>query len=172
MKAEAKKIVPHLMYEWEMLCWTYGKLFSNDAQESECCELATSVRKVHWAGTARYGLNPLGAALLESFLLHARVMRDFLWKEKRHKDDALAADFFDDERSWKRPRLGGRLSADRIRLNKALAHLTYARTQPGESVDEWCIDQIKFELDKGWRAFLESLPEDRRCWFTSADDVS
>ena len=118
-------------------------------------------------GTSCYYLNPFGAAILESFLLHARVIRDFLWEDRKRKpDDVLAIEFFENDEDWKtaRPEQGRLLRAERRRLNKALAHLTHARDV---NTSDWDICSIKDELDEGWKAFLTALPPERRSWFSS-----
>jgi hypothetical protein len=42
----------------------------------------------------------LDAAALESFLIHARALADFLWCETARPEDGIATDYFDDRDVW------------------------------------------------------------------------
>ncbi|MGD0898699.1 MAG: hypothetical protein ABR915_12755, partial [Thermoguttaceae bacterium] len=105
----------------------------------------------------------LRSAMLESFLLHARTLRDFLCHDKkRWDDDVLAGDFFKVPETWTkvRPQLGPYLTQNKMRLDKTLAHISYARLR-FRANDEWDISAVLRELDLIWRAFWAAqLPEE------------
>ena len=104
--------------------------------------------------------------LLECFLLHTRILRDFLTTHEKNRkmDDIIACDFFDNPAEWEEQMSGlCQYSTDnRIRMNKKLQHLTYARL---DEEDGWCCPTIRVEIDEAWEAFLLALPDDRRNWF-------
>lgn len=95
--------------------------------------------------------NPQSNAFLESFLIHARCLRDFLWgaRPKHHPRDALAADFcepgeWEDERDDVPPALAeiGR----RQRMGRELAHLTYHRQDVPSDAKQWSCGEVCFEI--------------------------
>ncbi len=100
---------------------------------------------------------------MEGFLLHARVLHDFLIRRPR-QDDVSACHFFDDASHWRT------VSSDMCpymrenmgRLNKKLAHLTYSRQTEDE---QWDFYVIRDEVSHAWRTFLDALQYDRRKWF-------
>ncbi len=103
------------------------------------------------------------SALVESFLLHARVLAEFFCSEGR-KDDIVAADFIP---GWIRP-----TSSDwpytegcKTRLNKALAHLTMRRVTEYQTAEPWDIAKMKSELDNVIRRFHVELPVEMQPWF-------
>jgi hypothetical protein len=95
--------------------------------------------------------NPQSNAFLESFLIHARCLRDFLWgtRSKRHGQDAFAQDFcepgtWESERGEVPPALteiGGRR-----RMGRELAHLTYHRTDVSPNAKHWACGDVCFEI--------------------------
>ena len=107
----------HVLYEVNMLRATAG-LIANDFA----------------AG------NPwLHNALLESFLVHARNLIQFLYPERPFKTDVLAKHFFDEPERW--DSLGGDLpeglKSVARRANKLLAHITYDRIEMVGEKKQW-----------------------------------
>ena len=98
--------------------------------------------------------------VLEGFLLHARVLRDFLVKKNPKLDDVLAEHFLEEPLPYLGPL--PYLEEHRERLNKLLAHLTYTRR---EYEKRWDVAKIHTEIDRAWREFLDVLPEKTRQWF-------
>ena len=138
---QAQDIVPKVKYEFEMLEWAAKKIkaeFSNADQ-------------------------PTKNMLLEVFLLHARVLRDFFVKSPSD-DDVSTQHFFDAPSVWvsKANTLCQTLEKERVRLNKKLAHLTYSRLTEEE---EWDFNGIHDELLKAKHEFLDALEPDQRKWF-------
>jgi len=72
-------------------------------------------------------------ALLEAFLIHARVLIDFLYLHKsRCKNDVFAHHFVQDPDEWIRehPKLPADLEEVKEQVGKSVAHLSYARVRP------------------------------------------
>jgi len=102
-------------------------------------------------------------ALLESYLLHIRILIDFLINTERLKDDdVLAIDFFEDIDGWKAiiaPKKE-RLETLKKRLNKELAHLTYTRANKKPEERGWTLNEHKEILDL-LKIFIKKVPERR-----------
>ena len=106
--------------------------------------------------------------MLEGFLLHARVLRDFLVKSKSSRcDDVLAEHFLEEPVvcTWSCPHL----REHKERLDKLLAHLTYTRL---DAEKEWNVTKIHAEIECAWRKFLDALPEKTRQWFVPSTPFS
>jgi hypothetical protein len=96
-------------------------------------------------------------ALLESFVLHSRVLLCVFYPDASpHADDVLALDFFRESQPWRPPSLPSTLSKVRVRANKHLAHLTYTRgVVPADKV--WNFVEISTALEGVVRAFLAAV---------------
>jgi hypothetical protein len=95
----------------------------------------------------------LKSIALESFCIHARNIRDFFATSGRAKrDDVLAADFLGRPMRVRLTHL--RSVAVRNRLNKRIAHLSYARARLGRL---WNIQRIKAEIDTAMHQFEARL---------------
>lgn len=136
-----QRIVPKLIYEWEMFCWLEKRIRS------------------HWKAANQ----PTKNLLMEGFLLHARVLRDFFGTPRR-QDDVSACNFFEDDSGWqtRSKQLCPYLEKNRKRLNKKLAHLTHSRLTEDEN---WDFPAIRDEISEAWQAFLSALSESQRQWF-------
>ena len=161
-----REIAKEVSYERTMLCWTCGMLCRQTGGNDEVVgEDGTPFLSVtHFVGTS--SADEDGSALLEAFLLHVRNLRDFLYDDQPTQDDVVAAHFFDRPDEWRRnrPPLGEYVKSIRKRLNKALAHISYARLDYRKD-KKWSIGRIKRELDAAWEAFIEGLPREKRPWF-------
>ena len=142
----AKEIAPKVKYEWDMFICVANRITVE-------CEQRTA---------DQFTKN----ILLEVFLLHARVLHDFLVKPPSECDDVLAFHFFDDASTWNTVLSSYNfcpyLSKSRKRLNKKLAHLTFSRLTEDKC---WKINAIRDEVSYAWHTFSKTLPEDRRVWF-------
>jgi hypothetical protein len=151
MSTALEAIAEDVFYEWDMFRWSFGKLREHG----------------YSVGTGRIN-DQETSATLESFLLHTRTLRDFLCDDKKKwTDDVLAHDFFKETPGqWTkaRPPLGPYLSQNKERLNKMLAHISYARLG-FKAQDEWDIGAVLHELDVIWKAFLKALSPEKRKWF-------
>lgn len=104
---------------------------------------------------------------LEAFLLHFRNLRAFLCPSLQpiSADDVIASDFLDSKYAEDivDP---GELKADQTRINKLLAHLSYARVtyeQAGEKA--WHTERMVASVQGGLRVFFNRLPAGRHPWF-------
>jgi hypothetical protein len=119
------------------------------------------------------------SAQLESFLLHARVLRDFLYyfqfkpdKTKRHRDDDVMAQDYISGWDASCPPLGDYLrdEKNKKRLDKALAHLTTTRVEFKRKELRWEVTRIRDELQPVIDLFLDSLSAELRSWFDESED--
>lgn len=108
-------------------------------------------------------------AQLESYLLHARVLRDFFFRAPKYPDDVVASDFLP-EWSTYCPSLGTYLNGQELRLNKALAHLSTERLKYDNKDKRWNVTAIHNELQPVIELFLTKLRADRRAWFNEPID--
>lgn len=113
----------------------------------------TAVRLAERDGIPR---DPESNALLESFIVHTRCLRDFAWGERKHKWDAFAVDFCDPG-TWERER--GEVppelaEVDRLRrTGREVVHLGYHRMTIAEASKGWDIGEIYGELAHVLRLF-------------------
>ncbi len=110
---------------------------------------------------------------LESFLVHVRNLRDFLYGAGTNPDDVVAGDFFPGPGQWeaKRPPMPKIIEDNRERLNRALVHVSYSRLKYKGPAKEWPSQQIASELIAVVRVFLRNLPQNRSAWFSQLGDV-
>ena len=107
------------------------------------------------------------SALLESLLIHSRVLLSFFCdKCRRYPDGILATDFIPE---WEVESPGEYLGDKerKSRLNKAVAHLSLKRVDYESHEKKWNLTEINSEVGGLIRKFLESLPADREPWFCS-----
>lgn len=107
---------------------------------------------------------------LETFLLHARCLLDFLYPSQSVRpDDVLAEDFFDDP-SVLRKALPTSLPIAtflKSRTGKEVAHLTYGRLNITPTQKEWNFSEIHQQLGNALAIFFECLTNEQRGWFTT-----
>ncbi len=99
-------------------------------------------------------------AILESFLIHARNIIEFMYNDKNsRKDDIAANDFTYKTKNWKEIRLpqSDFLNEQYKRAHKKLAHLTYYRQ---EDTGGWNLSKIKYEIDCCFKIFVENVSKD------------
>lgn len=125
-------IARELRYELGMLDFTHTQL--SEAAWSDNESLSTGML----------------AALVESFIAHARLMDEFLGGrgEPRKKDDVAAANFV---LAWESR--GFLAEADRTRMDKQLMHLTTKRTRR----ERWPIHAIARGLANTYLVFYDLL---------------
>lgn len=97
--------------------------------------------------------------LLESALVHARILLNFFDRDGSADDEILAAHFVKqaDRQVWN-PSALKHLRARRSDINKALSHLTYTRVT---SKPEWTTEELKGlrqEVEAAYLEFLDALP--------------
>ncbi len=102
--------------------------------------------------------------LLESLLLHARVLRDFFVCDPR-RDDVSARHFFDDPSMWEEiaNNLCPYLRQNKKRMDKMLSPLTYSRLNEPK---KWEMSTISNELIQAWQKFSSALSPEQQGWFS------
>lgn len=100
-------------------------------------------------------------ALLESFVIHVRVLLDFLYVEQPKPDDVIAADYFPSSEEWEklRPAQSETLKKSRTRAHKELAHLTYARLNVTPETKPWAFIEIANQIHRVMDIFLGNVPK-------------
>ncbi len=138
---KSEQIAQRVKYEFDMFEWLAGKI----------------------QGDWETAPQPMKNLLLEGFLLHARILRDFFIADPK-QDDVSARHFFDDPSQWRArsSSLCPYLKANTERLNKKLAHLTYSRLTEEE---QWDFRAIQAEIALAREAFRSALTESTRQWF-------
>ena len=109
-------------------------------------------------------------AMLETFLLHARCLLDFLYPPATPRsDDVLANDFFEDPSILRRalPATLPMSSYLKSRTGKEVAHLTYERLNVTPTQKVWNFGEIHDQLGKALAIFFTCLTEEQRDWFTT-----
>jgi hypothetical protein len=106
-------------------------------------------------------------AFLESFAIHVRCLRDFLWgsRKRNNPEDAFAFDFCDSE-VWEqaRPPLPDALraiEAERRRIGREIVHLTYYRLDIEAETKDWDLTALMAAIAKGLHKFAEVAKEER-----------
>jgi hypothetical protein len=168
---ELEDVAPRVWYEWRMFKWAYSQL--QDFEEStsggdvvpwipttEACDPLDEHLLSYTAGTG--GGEPFGSAVLECFLLHARVLAEFLSRDEGRRDDVLAVHFA--ETPWVPPEKREYLRENEGRIHKSLAHLSYKRIE-NERHKDWHHHEIYDEISEMWEHFWKALSAERREWF-------
>ncbi len=98
---------------------------------------------------------------IEAFTVHTRVLLDFLYRDRRKQNDAMAADFFSDG-SWPqvRPEKTASLAKVHRRVGTEIAHLSYRRAASAEP-QEWPYGEIWHDLSHVLRVFVDNADQDR-----------
>ncbi len=117
----------------------------------------------HGIGSGIAGQGPIANALLESFVVHVRVLMDFLYNENPKPDDVIAEDYFETTDEWKRlrPNLSESLKNAKRRAGKEVAHLTYARLDVTPETKPWRFVDISNEIVAVLNIFLENVPKSK-----------
>ena len=100
-------------------------------------------------------------AILESFVIHFRVLCDFFYPEGPTEGDVLADHFFDSPSDWKRPKITTFLRDSRKRADKEVAHLTYDRQDVRPEEKYWKSPEIGKQIISVIKAFLDAVPDGR-----------
>ena len=107
--------------------------------------------------------------LLESFLIHARNLRYFLFDEPKWDD--VAAEHYLPEWDEQVEDWCPYLNERRFRLDKSLAHISYKRIEY-ESGKKWDCGTIYKEITDALDGFLSRLTPEKRDWFTAPRNQS
>ncbi len=165
MQQDSVEVARKICYEIHMLHLAYDRLCQINVETSDIGPDRVDHKLT--SGLADQERRE-ASAWLECFLLHARVLRDFFADDPRTDD--VAAIYFVPQ--WSSDAAKSELnSVDKVRLNKALAHLTTARILYDQSHDGWDVDSMINELCTVTTRFLTSLPDDKLSWFESLDEI-
>lgn len=112
--------------------------------------------------TGVFGEGALNNAVLESFIIHARAVMDFLYSKSPHVEDIIAEDFFDEPDDWRmpRPKQTDVLVSARKRVGTEVAHLSYERQNVTPEKKPWPLSEITIDVAVVARKFLDVVPED------------
>ena len=96
-------------------------------------------------------------AILESFLIHARNLTEFLWFPNKRKDDIRACDYFP-AKIWERTRseLTDDVNTVQNEIAKHIAHLTKKRFS--DAYAGWDTGIIEGSIKECFDVFLRSVP--------------
>ena len=105
------------------------------------------------------GTGVIHNALVESFLIHARILIEFLYKNKTHEDTVRASQYFTSDSYWEsiRPPKTKLLEDTEQNAHEHLAHLTYTRL---EEKKQWPCIQIANDIETVLKVFHENLSGD------------
>ncbi|MGB2807660.1 MAG: hypothetical protein WBC22_07965 [Sedimentisphaerales bacterium] len=97
--------------------------------------------------------------LVESFLIHARILIEFLYKNKTHEDTVRASQYFTSDIHWEsiRPPKTKLLEDTEQNAHEHLAHLTYTRL---EEKKQWPCIKIANDIETVLKVFHENLSGD------------
>lgn len=104
-------------------------------------------------------------ALVEAFLVHFRILRDFVYPQElawtKYLDDAIA---FDYDASWTAVATDWKECSpnEKQRVDKLLAHLSYTRPTLGH---QWPIPDMVKAIDAAFKSFITALPNNKQQWF-------
>jgi hypothetical protein len=106
--------------------------------------------------------NVANNAILESFLIHARNLLDFLFADSREPriDDVVAEDFLEVSEQWPaaRGKMDPVLETLNRRVGKEVAHLTYARLNVEADAKPWHFLDLALEVEILRDRFLGIVP--------------
>ncbi len=186
MDPRAKDAVSFVAYEVAMLAHAYRELLSLHTRTGptekefvleDPIDLDVAESSGDWRTPESFDEKEPSArqriVMLECFLLHSRVLRDF-FNGTKCGNDVQATHFFQHDASWntdaeatsKRFSYLGSSKESRsyVRLNRALAHLSYDRIA-FESDKVWRISEIFQEIAAAWAEFWDLLDVEQQEWF-------
>lgn len=99
-------------------------------------------------------------ALVESFMIHARVLLEFLYAQKPRPDDIIAEDFLAEPEQWEKIRIPKTdlLETVHDRVSKEAVHLTYARLKQTPESKQWAFVEIANDIKVVFEQFLKLVP--------------
>jgi hypothetical protein len=117
--------------------------------------------------------HPINNATLESFLVHYRNVRDFLYPNGPRDDDIIGVDFLPDPSQWPFTLGDWKEVADleKERLDRALAHLSYSRiVYEEENKKGWPVKEMAVATIRLVKSYLGKVPAQRRGYFQLAEE--
>ncbi len=150
---EMKEVAGFVSHEWKQFSWAASVIVR---------ELPLGTAPDEWCIGTGDQSEPEDA-LVEVYLLHARVLRDFFSRSRSelrsfNQTDVLAENFFDAPAQWNQPTFNYLLEQRHTeRLNRALAHLSYHRIDYEVTGKNWNTKVITAEISDAWKAFFGSF---------------
>jgi hypothetical protein len=139
-----KMAYEHLSYEVEMFTSTMGRLNKGGLDMVE------------------------NNVMLESFLVHARCLFDFLYPSSDTRpNDVVSDDYFGDPTEF-RKKLPPSLSIEsylKHRTGKEIVHLTYDRLKVTPEKKVWQVSDVHNQIVGALEIFFSSLSSEQRGWF-------
>ena len=153
----------HFLYEVSLFIYSFEQLAMcpNIVKEINQTSTQVSTPWVSQFGSQFRDGNSRNMAL-ETFLLHARNLREFFYSDRKRDDDARAFHFFPDKNSWEklRPKETDSIRDIKNRANKEIAHLTYKRISGTPPDKNWDCGKILTDLLAVTKFFLDKLPKE------------
>ncbi|MCG2711409.1 MAG: hypothetical protein L6416_03685 [Candidatus Omnitrophica bacterium] len=97
-------------------------------------------------------------AIIESYLVHARVLCDFFQNSNRIKDDILCSDYGFTASTLTIP------EDIETRFDKCLAHLTYSRLKYKGDTKTWIYAKFRPHINERIKTFLLHLLNKKKDW--------
>lgn len=153
----------------EKVCMSY-KIYQKNTLDNKVKPLMYEVNMLNNAFDLYwkiYKADPvLPSLILESFLLHARILIDFIEDNRKSKDDLTCSDFVDNDNKSIQGVSVNLKSDTKKALNKHLTHLTQTRlaVKPG-----WNITDIKYSINGAMEIFINkcadsNFPDNPSMW--------
>lgn len=108
-----------------------------------------------------FGEGILHNAVLESFIIHARILLDFLFLKARPQDDDVVAEDYLSEWTEIRGEMPPILTDLRFRVGKRAAHLTYSRLAVGSEEKPWEFLKIVGTLEGVLDRFITKVSKEK-----------
>ena len=98
-------------------------------------------------------------AIVEAFAIHVRSLLDFFYKVETD-DDVVAEHFFSSPEVWvnaRPPKSQDEIRKIKVRVNKEIAHLTYARQNVKSKI--WPYKRLQGDLNRAFKIFSDLVPK-------------
>lgn len=150
--SKLSEAVEHIEYEIQMLRFAHSQL-------------------IHVQGIADENIRKLLInSFLEVFAIHSRSLYYFLYTKidnKPYPSDMTAEDFIEDTAAYYIERTpASELKIIAEKTGKQIAHLSYDRLKYTLDNKGWNFDELYHLLEISITAFLKSLNNERRSWFS------
>lgn len=145
-----QKMAPRIQYELIMLDLVFGYLQQEVAKDEKDRN------------------NGMLNAMMESFLIHARLLHDFYYLDRptRYPEDCFASDYTTE---WSKQRPAAPFTTQsKEKMGYSLAHLSYKRIEMVEMNKRWDLADFKTiyqEISTARVAFITVLPTEKIAWF-------
>ena len=172
-EAELRQASDHLFYEIWMMnklagifekspgrAFTLRPVAHTDSTQTALFSRSTGVIKSSEMNPEEEEFRVINNALIEAFAIHVRALIDFFYTPEK-EDDVVAVHYFSTKTEWTkaRPRkTEEELKRIKKRVNKEVAHLTYAR-QTVET-KEWPFKELLTDINKVVDVFVSQIPKD------------